>query len=83
MASTSWRRWWTYLKLSFLPRLYFKPDKQERLRRYLRALLYLFNVHTLFLGDIACLCVYVCDRFHFSYNMELTLVSTGDTHLQQ
>lgn len=66
-----------YLKLSFLPRLYFKQDKQERLRRYLRALLYLFNVHTLFLGGMACLSVYVCDRFRFSYNMDLTLVSTG------
>lgn len=77
-SCTSWNGWWMYLKLSFLPRLYFKQDKQERLRRYLRALLYLFNVHTLFLGGIACLSVYVCDRFRFSYNMDLTLVSTGE-----
>jgi predicted nucleotidyltransferase component of viral defense system len=60
-----------------------QKDKQERLRRYLRALLYLFNVHTLFLGGMACLSVYICDRFRFSYNMDLTLVSTGRQLAQQ
>eukprot|EP00878_Enallax_costatus_P044770 GHUV01053507.1.p1 GENE.GHUV01053507.1~~GHUV01053507.1.p1 ORF type:complete len:322 (+),score=61.17 GHUV01053507.1:314-1279(+) len=72
---------WAAVHHNFLPKLIFHPPENlgPRFGRYLRALLYLFNLHTLLLGFLACLAVYVCDRYHFSYNMDLTLVATGTT----
>ncbi|GLC38965.1 hypothetical protein PLESTB_000466300 [Pleodorina starrii] len=48
-------------------------------RRYLRALAYIFNVHTLVLMTVACGSVALCYQLNFRYNMDFTLVSTGTT----
>lgn len=48
-------------------------------RRYIRALLYTFNVHTMLLSLVACVAVYLSDKYNFRYNMDFTLVATGTT----
>ncbi|GFR41041.1 hypothetical protein Agub_g1474, partial [Astrephomene gubernaculifera] len=48
-------------------------------RRYLRALAYIFNVHTLLLMAAACISVWACYTYNFRYNMDFTLVATGTT----
>lgn len=68
---------WSVLKLTIIPRLWLKNDKWQRLQRFVRATLYLFNIHTLILGSLACVAVYLCDRFRFSFNMDIGLVVTG------
>jgi hypothetical protein len=50
-----------------------------QLRRYSAALLYIFNFHTLLLGLISCFCVYLCDKYNFSYKIEFSLVSLAVT----
>lgn len=44
-----------------------------------RALLYLFNLHTMLLAGFGCLAVYACDRWKLQFNMDFMLVATG-TH---
>ena len=39
------------------------------LQRYLRALCYTLNVHTLIMLALSCISVYVCTRYQFKYNM--------------
>lgn len=52
--------------------------------RYLRAALYLFNVHTLALAGLGCLAVYCCDKWRLSFNMDfskcLSVSSKGCQH---
>lgn len=61
----------------WVPRLWLKNDLKIRSRRYLRALLYTFNLHTLALAALAAIAVFMCDKFKFAYNMDFTLVATG------
>jgi hypothetical protein len=65
--------------LLFFPRLWLKNDFKIRSRRYLRALIYTFNLHTLALAALAAAAVFLCDKFKFAYNMDFTLVATGKT----
>ena len=50
-----------------------------QLRRYFAALIYIFNFHTILLGLVSCLCVYLCERHNFSYKIEFSLVSLAVT----
>jgi len=50
---------------------------QARCMRYLRALAYVFNAHTLIVLLIANISVYVCLQADFRWNMDFSLVATG------
>lgn len=67
---------------AILRRLVSKGTRQTFLR-YFRALLYLFNLHTLLLAAAGCLAVYACDRWRLQYNMDFTLVATVRRLAQQ
>lgn len=45
---------------------YVSRGVRQTIIRYFRALLYLFNVHTLLLAGAGCLAVYACDRWQVS-----------------
>ncbi len=45
--------------------------------RYLRAIVYLFNLHTLIMLCISLLSVFVCLRFGITWNMDFSLVAVG------
>jgi hypothetical protein len=67
---------------ALLRRCISKGTRQTFLR-YFRALLYLFNLHTLLLAAAGCLAVYACDRWRLQYNMDFTLVATVSRLAQQ
>lgn len=50
------------MQFMLLKQLISKGQRQTFIR-YFRALLYLFNVHTLILAGLGCLAVYACDRY--------------------
>jgi hypothetical protein len=50
---------------------------EARCMRYLRALAYVFNAHTLIVLLIANISVYVCLQADFRFNMDFSLVATG------
>lgn len=64
------------LRFLFTKRIFSKGQRQT-LVRYIRGLLYLFNVHTLILAGLGCLAVYACDKWKISWNMDFSLVATG------
>jgi hypothetical protein len=57
-------------------RRFVSKGARQTFLRYFRALLYLFNLHTLLLAGAGCLAVYACDRWRLQYNMDFTLVAT-------
>lgn len=51
------------------PHKFAHQELHIKVRRYLRAVCYLFNVHTLALAMLSCIAVFLCDHLNFSYNM--------------
>ncbi|KAF8073048.1 CAND8 [Scenedesmus sp. PABB004] len=65
---------------TFVPRAVWRAHGTKlRALRYVRAAVYLVNVHTVALTLLSCLAVALCQRWCFSYKMDLTLVATGTT----
>lgn len=67
---SKWRQFGLNL---FAPQKWY--DKNILAQRYIRALVYLLNIHTLVLCITGCLAVYLCDMMDFRYNMVRSLAS--------
>lgn len=62
--------------MEWILRLFFRGRKMPssykfriKVQRYLRAFVYMFNIHTLVLLVTSCFSVFVCLKLHLRYNM--------------
>ena len=75
----AWMVWRLFLRTKQVH--IFKRQTHAAYKRAARAFVYLFNVHTLVLLLVSAICVYICNVNNWSYNMDYSMISTGEAAL--